>query len=333
MRQKRQKQEEQKAAADNSHVPKLKEPDRSGKRMWAAFLRAGAKSGRVGAMSATIPYRGRLAPTPSGPLHIGHARTFFAAYKRSRQAGGALVLRIEDLYADHCRMDYADGIREDLRWLGIRWDEGPDEGGAFGPYLQSLRRESHYLPAWRSLMEKGLLYPSRHTRREVERAMTAPHEGDAEPVFPESLRPASFERHAEPGGEVNWRLKVEYGRRVRFTDGCAGPREFVAGRDFGDFVVWCKNGWPSYEMAVVADDAAMRISEVVRGEDLLLSTARQILLYEALELPLPAFYHCKLVRDEQGVRLAKRSDAVSIATLRERGLSPEEVLSLAEKGV
>jgi len=284
-------------------------------------------------MGGRSSYAGRLAPTPSGPLHIGHARTFMTAFRRAREAGGKLVLRSEDLYADHCRMDYADGIVADLRWLGITWDEGPDVGGPHGPYLQSLRRESHYLPAWKKLMEKGLIYPSLHTRKEVERAMTAPHEGDAEPVFPESLRPEKVEKVAEPGANVNWRLRVEYGTSVRFCDGRAGEREYVAGRDFGDFVIYCKNGWPSYELAVVVDDSAMGVTEVVRGEDLLLSTARQILLYRALELPVPAFYHTALVRDAKGERLAKRSDAVSIAALREKGLAPSEVLALAEKGL
>lgn len=279
-------------------------------------------------MSFLPTYRGRLAPTPSGPLHIGHARTFMTAYERARAAGGKLVMRIEDLYAAHCRMDYADGILEDLRWLGIRWEEGPDVGGPCGPYVQSLRRE-RYLEVWRLLNASCAIYPSSHTRKDVERAQSAPHEGDFDPVFPESLRPDSVEKVDEPG-EVNWRLRVPYGTAVRFVDGRAGQQEFVAGRDFGDFVVWCKNGWPSYELAVVVDDHDMRMTEIVRGEDLLLSTARQILLYHALGWTAPTFYHCGLVRDEQGVRLAKRTDALSIAELRSRGLTPGEVLAMAE---
>lgn len=249
------------------------------------------------------------------------------AYERALTAGGKLIMRMEDLYADHCRMDYADGIIEDLHWLGINWSEGPDLGGPCGPYVQSLRQR-RYFDVWKMLNAAGVIYPSAHTRRDVERAQSAPHEGDFDPVFPSSLRPTDFGPVSEPG-EVNWRLRIPYGTAVRFLDGRAGAQEFVAGRDFGDFVVWCKNGWPSYELAVVVDDHDMRITEVVRGEDLLLSTARQILLYRALRWVAPAFYHCELVRDENGVRLAKRTDALSIGELRRRGMSPDDVLKMA----
>ena len=278
-------------------------------------------------MSSLKSYRGRLAPTPSGPLHIGHARTFLTAYERARGAGGKLILRMEDLYAAHCRMDYANGIEEDLRWLGIRWDEGRDIGGDCGPYVQS-EKQSRYREVWQLLHERDAIYPSAHSRKDVERALSAPHEGDFDPVFPASLRPDSIQKVSEPG-EINWRLKVPYGETIRFTDNRAGPQEFVAGRDFGDFVVWCRNDWPSYELAVVVDDHDMHITEVVRGEDLLLSTARQLLLYKALGWTPPEFYHCPLVRDENGVRLAKRNDALSIAELRARGLTPAEVLAKA----
>ncbi len=278
-------------------------------------------------MSAKSSYRGRLAPTPSGSLHIGHALTFARAWERARQAGGALVLRVEDLDAPRCRPEFVSGIIEDLRWLGIDWDEGPDCGGPFAPYEQS-RRLPLYLDAWRRLNAAGHIYPSAHSRRDVERALSAPHEGEEGPVFPAQLRPESFERVEEPGA-VNWRIRLPYGRVVRFRDALAGDCEFVAGRDFGDFLVWRKDGWPSYELAVVADDAAMGVSEVVRGADLLLSTARQILLYEALGWAPPLFCHCPLVRDAQGRRLAKRAAGLSIAELRARGLSAGELLAMA----
>jgi glutamyl/glutaminyl-tRNA synthetase len=277
--------------------------------------------------TSAMAYRGRLAPTPSGDLHIGHALTFLAAYERAKAANGALILRIEDLYADHCRMDFVWSIIEDLRWLGIRWQEGPDVGGPCGPYVQS-ERNPYYREIWKRLYDAGAIYPSAHTRKDVERALSAPHEGDSDPVFPVELRPESFEKADSPG-EVNWRFRANYGEVVSFVDNRAGPRSFVAGKDFGDFVVWCKNGWPSYELAVVADDRAMNVTEVVRGEDLLLSTARQILLYRALGWAVPQFYHCPLVRDENGVRLAKRSDSVSIRELRRRGMSPEEIFAMA----
>lgn len=248
------------------------------------------------------------------------------AFERAQTAGGKLVLRIEDLYYEHCQRAFADGIMEDLRWLGVHWDEGPDCGGPCGPYLQSLRQD-RYLAAWNALMAKGLVYPSPHTRGDVARAMTAPHGDGVEAVFPESLRPASVPAVSEAGA-VNWRFRVDYGRTVRFDDAFAGPQAFVAGRDFGDFVVWCRNGWPSYELAVVVDDVAMGITEVVRGEDLLLSTARQLLLYEALGAVSPTFCHCPLVCDEKGVRLAKRNDALSLRELRARGASPSDVMDM-----
>jgi glutamyl/glutaminyl-tRNA synthetase len=278
-------------------------------------------------MSPNPSYRGRLAPTPSGDLHIGHALTFFAAYERARDSGGALILRMEDLYADHCRMDYVGAIIEDLHWLGIDWEEGPDVGGPCGPYTQS-ERNPYYRTIWKRLCDAGAIYPSPHTRKDVERALSAPHEGDFDPVFPAELRPQTVDKADSPG-EVNWRFRANYGETVSFTDNRAGPQSFVAGRDFGDFVVWCKNGWPSYELAVVADDAAMKVTEVVRGEDLLLSSARQILLYRALGWAVPEFYHCPLVRDSNGIRLAKRSDSVSIRELRRRKMSPEEIFIMA----
>ena len=275
-------------------------------------------------------YRGRLAPTPSGDLHIGHALTFLTAFARARAAHGRLILRMEDLYADHCRMNFADTIVEDLRWLGIRWDEGPDVGGSSSPYVQSARR-GFYREIWKRLNETGAIYPSPQSRKDVEHALAAPHEGDFDPVFPVELRPERFEKMNVPGA-VNWRFRVNYGEEVSFVDNRAGPQRFVAGRDFGDFVVWCKNGWPSYELAVVADDAAMGVTEVVRGGDLLLSTARQILLYRALGWGVPQFYHCQLVRDEKGARLAKRSDSVSIRELRRHGMTPEKIFEMARKG-
>ncbi len=278
-------------------------------------------------MSECRTYRGRIAPTPSGQLHIGHARTFHIAHERARSAAGKLVLRIEDLDSARCKDEYSRQMMADLEWLGIRWDEGPDCGGAFEPYVQSLRLE-HYLKAWKRLEEAGVIYPSPHSRKDVELALSAPHEGEGEPLFPVELRPVSVCRADAPSG-MNWRFRVPDGESVRFVDECAGVQEFVAGKDFGDFLVWRKDGWPSYELAVVVDDAEMQISEVVRGADLLLSTARQLLLYKALGWTAPRFFHCPLVRDAEGRRLAKRSAGLSVAELREEGFSSEKVLALA----
>jgi glutamyl-tRNA synthetase len=273
-----------------------------------------------------VSYRGRIAPTPTGDMHVGHARTFVAAAERATRAGGALVLRIEDLDPLRCRDEYTAHAIDDLAWLGVRWTEGP---------VYQSRRRAVYEAAWRALRDAGLVYPSRVSRRELRDAAHAPHEDDefAEPVFPPSLRaPFGAGRDAESPAGVVWRFRVPDGEVIRFTDEVRGPQAFAAGEDFGDFVVWRADDVPAYELAVVADDIAMRITEVVRGEDLLKSTARQLLVYRALGAAPPAWRHLPLVRDEAGRRMAKRHQPLSIRELRERGLSPAEVLAMGERG-
>ena len=293
-------------------------------------------------------YRGRLAPSPTGYLHVGHARTFFAAWQRARDAGGVLVMRMEDLDPDRSRSAYAEAAIEDLRWLGIRWQEGPDKGGPFAPYVQSKRR-SIYLAAWRKLLQRGCLFPCRCSRRDLETALGAPHERvqagrgggkldalDDEPIYPGTCRCLQGPAPQPPGPTAdeldmlqgaNWRFRVPDGEVVEFADRNLGPQRYVAGVDFGDFVVWRRDGVPSYQLSCVADDAAMGITEVVRGADLLKSTARQILLNRALGFNNPAWYHCRLVVDHNGRRLAKRHDALSLRALRQRGLTPMNILS------
>ena len=233
-------------------------------------------------------YRGRLAPTPTGYLHVGHARTFALAAQRA--AGGTLIYRTEDLDAGRCRPEFAAAAIEDLRWLGLKWTEGPDVGGPHGPYVQS-QRLPWFRDVWSQLQATGTIYPCDKSRKDVERSLTAPHaEDDAEPIFPPSLRPPlGAGREAHEPGPTNWRFRVPDGETIAFIDALQGPQAFVAGRDFGDFLVWRKDGFPAYELAVVADDHAMGITEVVRGADLLLSTARQILLYRALGWTAPAW--------------------------------------------
>lgn len=288
-------------------------------------------------------YRGRLAPSPTGYLHVGHARTFWTAYQRARDAGGALVMRMEDLDRDRSRAEYADAACEDLRWLGIRWQEGPDKGGPFAPYVQS-RRLNFYLDAWHRLRRGGYLFPCHCSRKDLASAVHAPHEMQAgatdpledEPVYPGTCRgnlsytpqmPGPMREELETPEGANWRFRVPDGEPVEFEDRNLGPQRFVAGRDFGDFVVWRRDGTPSYQLACVADDAAMQMTEVVRGADLLKSTARQILLYRALGLVPPQWFHCRLVLDEYGRRLAKRHDALSLRGLRQRGITPMKILS------
>lgn len=274
-------------------------------------------------------YRGRLAPTPTGLLHVGHARTFALAARRAKDAGGTLILRIEDLDAARCRPEFTQAALEDLRWLGLSWQEGPDVGGSYGPYFQSQRAAS-FSETWRKLHATGSIYPCDKSRKDVERALSAPHaEDDAEPIFPAELRPPDGHgTEATAPGASNWRFRVPDGEKVTFVDALQGPQSFVAGKDFGDFLVWRKDGMPAYELAVLSDDHAMGITEVVRGADLLLSTARQLLVYRALGWPSPAFAHAPLINDAQGRRLAKRAAGLSIRELRLKGKAPEEVLKV-----
>jgi glutamyl/glutaminyl-tRNA synthetase len=273
-----------------------------------------------------LPYRGRLAPSPTGLLHVGHACTFWTAYQRATQHHGTLVFRNEDLDPQRSKPDFTEAMLEDLRWLGIRWQEGPDVGGLFEPYEQSRRREL-YLETWRKLRDGGFIYPCTCSRKDLALSAAAPNEGDDEPHYPGRCRHkiSSAKDYETPLG-VNWRLLVPDGETIGFDDQHQGPQSFAAGRDFGDFVVWRRDDVPAYQLAVVADDAAMQITEVVRGADLLKSTARQLLLIRALQLPIPAYYHCDLLRDESGLRLAKRHDALSLRALREQGQTPSDVL-------
>jgi len=278
------------------------------------------------------PYRGRLAPSPTGLLHIGHARTFWTAYQRALAHNGTLVLRNEDLDPQRSKAKFAEAMTEDLHWLGIRWQEGPDIGGPFAPYEQSRRRE-FYLAAWRRLRDGGFIYPCTCSRKDLANSAAAPNEADDEPHYSGRCRERIGEasRYESPAG-VNWRFRIPAGEEITFDDLHLGSQRFVAGEDFGDFVVWRRDDVPAYQLAVSADDAAMQITEVVRGADLLKSTARQLLLLRALALPVPAYYHCDLVRDEAGARLAKRNDALSLRKLREQGYSPQQVLNMCTPG-
>ncbi len=271
-----------------------------------------------------VEYRGRLAPSPTGFMHLGHARTFWIAQQRARAAAGNLVMRVEDLDRARCRPEFRVAMFEDLRWLGLAWDEGPEAGGTCGPYDQSARM-TLYRDAFRRLREAGFLFPCRCSRKDIQSAISAPHAGDEEPLYPGTCRNRGTS--LEGNERATWRFRVPSGEPIEFVDGSQGPQRWVAGRDFGDFVVWRNDDVPSYQLACVVDDAAMRITEVVRGADLLLSTARQILVYRALGHQVPLFFHCPLVMDEAGVRLAKRHDALSLRRLREMGRTAEELRS------
>jgi glutamyl/glutaminyl-tRNA synthetase len=274
---------------------------------------------------ASTGYRGRLAPSPTGLLHLGHASTFWTAFERARHAHGALVLRNEDLDPQRSKPQYVQAFIEDLHWLGITWQEGSDVGGPFAPYSQS-ERYGFYLDAWRKLRDSGHIFPCTCSRKDLAESASAPHDSDDEPVYPGRCRHRTREakHHDTPAG-VTWRFCVPDGERIVFTDFHLGEQRYMASHDFGDFLIWRRDDVPAYQLAVVVDAAAMQITEVVRGADLLRSTARQILLQRALRLPQPTYYHCDLLRDQHGQRLAKRADSLSLQHLRELGLTPEQV--------
>ncbi|HNQ73248.1 MAG TPA: tRNA glutamyl-Q(34) synthetase GluQRS [Verrucomicrobiota bacterium] len=283
------------------------------------------------------PYRGRIAPSPTGYLHLGHARTFWTAQERARQAQGTLILRLDDLDQARCKPEFVAAMYHDLRWFGCAWDEGPDCGGPFAPYAQSARR-AQYRAALARLRAGGFVYACTCSRKDIATAVQAPHpEDDDEPVYPGFCRnrqvawsdvPGPGPTPESPAGAQRRpavRFRVPDGEVIRFVDGNLGVQTFVAGKDFGDFVVWRPDDVPAYQLACVVDDAAMQITEVVRGADLLKSTARQLLLYRALNWTAPRFFHGALLLDARGQRLAKRHDALSLRALGARGKSPEAI--------
>lgn len=289
--------------------------------------------------------RGRYAPSPTGPLHLGNARTALLAWLVARASGGAFVMRVEDLDGPRVRPGLEPRLLDELRWLGLDWDEGPGASGwpggspagsqggpkadgPQGPYRQS-ERLGRYAAALRQLVEARLAYPCFCSRAEIAAASQAPHASDEGPRYPGTCRALSPDEAARRAASRRpaWRLRVAPGS-VRFEDGVHGPCDYDVAALVGDFVIARADGIPAYQLAVVVDDAAMAITDVVRGDDLLPSTARQLLLYRALGLAAPRFAHVPLVVGEDGERLAKRHGALSLGELRERGADPLAVNGL-----
>jgi len=288
----------------------------------------------------------RLAPSPTGSLHIGNVRTFLWAWLSARKQGARVILRVEDLEKP-ARPGVLERMLSDLAWLGLDWDDGPVWGaeqeaafgrgepvaiqdrGPAGPYIQS-RRRIHYAAVFERLRRDGMIYPCVCARAEWASIQSAPHDGDQEPRYPGTCRNrfASFEeatRHAAPGRTPVWRFRVEEGP-VLFEDLLAGVVSIDVQRTVGDFVVFKAPEQPAYQLAVVADDIAMGVTEVVRGDDLIPSTARQLLLYKALGGVPPRYGHAPLVVGPDGKRLAKRHGDARIETLRRLGVPPEHLL-------
>ncbi len=267
----------------------------------------------------------RLAPSPTGALHLGNARTFLINWAMARANGWRLVLRVDDLAGPRVKKHAAQDAIDDLRWLGIDWD---------GDAIFQSQRLDLYRAAMRDLAQRALVFPCDVTRRELEDALAAPHAPvrggpQGESRFPPELRPnigpCDFDHVAE---STSWRFLVD-AAPIPFTDHFAGPQTQNPADTVGDFIVWTKDGEPAYQLATVADDHHLGVTDIVRGDDLLDSAARQLLLFRALNFaPEPRFFHLPLVVGEDGRRLAKRHGDTRISAYREAGVSPERVIAL-----
>ncbi|MDP4097421.1 tRNA glutamyl-Q(34) synthetase GluQRS [Paenibacillus sp. P96] len=273
--------------------------------------------------------RGRFAPTPSGLMHLGNARTALLSWLQIRAAGGTYVMRIEDIDMTRSRSRLVKAILEDLKWLGINWDEGPDQEGPYGPYMQSMKLRQ-YESALNKLHEQGLLYPCFCSRTDILGAASAPHGLAGEgPAYPGTCRWLSEEERKEKERYKTPSLRMKTPdnpeRFITFHDQVAGIVSVPASTG-GDFIVKRADGMFSYQLAVVVDDAEMKMTHVLRGSDLLDSTPRQLLLYEALGYKPPSFAHVPLVYGPDGRRLAKRHGGIALQAMRERDVRPETVI-------
>ncbi|MEX2540507.1 MAG: tRNA glutamyl-Q(34) synthetase GluQRS [Trueperaceae bacterium] len=271
--------------------------------------------------------RGRFAPSPTGSLHLGNARTALVAWLRARTAGSSFVMRVEDLDEPRTVPEAVTGNLDELRWLGLDWDEGPDIGGPYAPYQQSQRHDL-YAQALPRLQEHGRVFECFLSRRELRELSSAPH--GAGPVYGERERQKNervAERKRTEGKVPSLRLRVAPGQ-VGFDDLLLGRQLFDAEHDVGDIVLRRADHAWAYQFAVVVDDAAMDIREVVRGADLLPSTAAQLLIYRSLGLEAPAFLHVPLLLDRDGERMAKRRGSLTLAALRDNGVDRRRVVGL-----
>lgn len=267
---------------------------------------------------------GRFAPSPSGRIHLGNILCSLLAWLSAKQKGGRIVLRIEDLDTARCPRRYARQMEDDLRWLGLDWDEGPLVGGPNGPYEQS-QRTALYAEALGRLEEMGLVYPCFCTRAELH-AASAPHREDGQVIYAGACRNLTAAEIAERAKTRSPALRLRVPEReITFADGHMGQYRENLAQDCGDFLLRRSDGMFAYQLAVVVDDAAMGVTEVVRGEDLLDSTPRQLWLYHLLGLTPPRFYHLPLLLASDGRRLSKRNADAGLDELRGR-VRPEEIL-------
>ena len=269
---------------------------------------------------------GRFAPSPTGPLHLGSALAALAAWASARAAGGRFVLRVEDIDGPRVIPGATDRQLEALRWLGLGWDEGPDVGGPHAPYVQSQRTDG-YDAALAHLAAAGRLFPCRRSRRDLATLASAPHGADGLTPYPAAWRPSHLANDWLTGSldDCALRFRVVDGETA-WTDRVFGPQRETVAETMGDFVLRRRDGVYAYQLAVVVDDLAMGVTEVVRGADLLDSTARQIQLVEALGGTAPTHAHVPLVVTPDGSKLSKRDGALSLDALRDAGVAPEAVV-------
>lgn len=275
---------------------------------------------------------GRLAPSPTGYVHLGNAWAFLLAWLAARARKGVLVLRLEDIDPQRSRPEFAAALLQDLRWLGLDWDQGPDVGGPLGPYEQS-RRASAYAQALARLEAAGLTYPCFCTRKELRLLAAAPHVDDAGAPYPGTCRQLSaMQREAlfRSGRKAAVRLRCP-DASVAFEDALLGPQSFRLAECGGDFALRRSDGVVAYQLAVAVDDALMGVNQVVRGRDILPSTPRQIVLLRLLGHDAPAYAHIPLLLDGEGQRLAKRHQSLALRALREQGASARRIVGLLSR--
>lgn len=274
--------------------------------------------------------RGRFAPSPTGYMHLGNAWVALLAWLQVRQQGGTFVLRIEDIDEQRSKAIYEDAIMRDLHWLGLDWDEGPNQGGASGPYVQQQRYD-RYETALAALKGQGLLYPCYCSRARLQAIAGAPHAGEAY-VYDRHCYGLSQAQQASMTKVPSWRIHVP-DETISFTDGLYGLQEAYLPSACGDFVVRRADGMFAYQLAVSVDDAAMGMTHVLRGRDLLASAAPQIWLIRLLGGTAPAYMHVPMLMDKSGERLSKRQQGITLGQLRDAGLTGEQVIAyLAYKG-
>ncbi len=267
-------------------------------------------------MDAKTTVVGRLAPSPTGAQHVGNARTYLIAWLSARSQGGRVMLRIEDIDSPRVKPGTIEAVCADLRWLGLDWDGEP---------IVQTQRLPVYQAALDRLRALELVYPCTCTRTDVERAASAPHLEHEGPIYPGTC--AQRRACDIPDSPFAWRMRVGH-ERITYDDGYRGPVSLNLHDIGGDFVVWKSAGTPAYQLAVVVDDAAQGVTEVIRGDDLIPSTPRQIAIYRALGFPLPRFTHVPLVVGPDGRRLAKRHGDTRLQALRDAGVSAEALLGL-----